>query len=513
MKKFISILIVLLLSTIIFSNTKSELDLETLIKKVLNNNTTLKSSLENVNNAYAQIYGANAVFDPHWTIFTNVAEDNSPLTNSQKAFYKDGEYQEKTNSYGVNFSQNLENGINISSQISYQKKNENSLPSETKTATSSLDFKLEIPIVAGSGRVTTLNRKISQKMYKASLYDYERTVSGIILQSIVNFWKKNASEKTLEIVKRSENSMKQTKSDTIKLINAKQIPEAEINKIEAAIFQKDSERLYAETSLFQETQNLLEIMNLDIKTFDTIKLKDYSFVMKDKPEFSKDTLNETISIATENRRDLKASKLRLDAAKDNLKKIEDSRRENIMLSLQSGFKGLSEGEDAESLTKAWSDNKTEYSYSLSLIHTFSVRDNYNNSEYLKAITQKNLAQISYEQKIRTVEKEAAISLKEMVNAWKIYNSSKRSMEYSKNSLYAEKKKFNLGLSTILDVIDVEERHNQIERNVISNETQFISAFLKYLHTTGKLLEKNKDKNGFRIDLSKYFITESFNEGK
>ncbi|MGM0607908.1 MAG: TolC family protein [Candidatus Muiribacteriota bacterium] len=467
------------------------LNIDKLWSNTLKNNSQINAGIQDLKEAYSEVYGAEAQFHPVWQIYGQKSVDNSPLTEAQQPGFQDGQLTEDTFSYGMSYDKKLFNGMQLSSELIFQRKYRDTLPSEEKISNSILSFKLSIPLSSQRGKIPGMQREIADILYQAEVFNYEYNVSEIFLNTMYEYVQAIASQRKYNIAQTSEENMLTLKKDTKKLISANQIPGSEINKIQTAVFQKKSETGSFETLLFEKLHNLKYIIGLE-QNVNNIKLAALQFELIKEPFFENKSLQDYMESAIQNRLDLKAAKLRLKAANKHLVLAEDGLQKDFYIELDSDLKGLSEDEDAESLTKSWSDNQTDISYSLSFIKDITSNWGYKKQTHAKALAQKNRAEIWLKDKIKSIKKEVSVSYKKMVNGWDTLQRSKKAHQFARVSLDAEIKKFNMNMSTILEVLDVEETFNQSELNLIEQEAVFLGLFLNFLHTQGRLIKKTED---------------------
>ncbi|MFW5782212.1 MAG: TolC family protein [Candidatus Muiribacteriaceae bacterium] len=504
MIKYCFLIIFLIIAITAYSTQDVKtIDINEFYDLVLKEGSAVKLAEAELLTYLADVYDKRSEFNPVWSFYANLTEENRPLISSQRTGFTGEEMNVDGAGYGLNYSQKLRNGIDVSAGLSYQRQYQNTLPSESKKSETEFTFTMDIPLASGSGHEVIFRKQISELMHEAAILDFRHRVSGIVLNALIDYCRTGNSEKKMHVSERSYHAMQNIKEDTKKLIDANQIPAAEMNKVDAALYRKKAEKAYAETEFFENRHELIDKMGMMFDSYYNIEFEEYVFKTHEISGFSKEKMYEYISGAVSGREDIEASEKRVDAAVKYYEYVSDLMKDDIFIQADSDIKGLSEGDEAESLTGAWSDNRTDLSWSLTLMNQFAGGSAAKKAEMIRACSQKKLAQIAYDNKVRSVEKEVAVAYRSMINAWITLKASESSKDFSKESLQAENKKYNLGLSTILDVLEVEDIYNQSEITFMDNHTQFVSAYLYLLHVRGVLLHKDKD-GGFILELSEHF---------
>jgi len=484
-KCFVLILFIFLLNSMIFAEI---FNVEKVIFLTINNNPNLLIEKQNILSSQADVSLANSEFDSNWILFANATQDNTPLQAANIPFYTTNQIENDYITYGLNHSKKLSNGIIMSNELKFERNFDNSSPTSVEKSNSSIVLSFDIPLLAGKGDFASLQKKAAYKVLNAQINDYEYSVAKVVSDAILLYYKCIGTQESLDILKKSEQSMEQIKNDTQRLIKANEAPAAELKKVESGLANRISQRIMGETELFECFQNIGLITGKPFDEFENIEIENVEYPIPEDFEIQNIDLNDIIQKSMIIRKDIQAYKLRLEAAQNILKYAKDKMQNNVSLELKADVKGLSEYNNAHSFSKAWSENKSDTSYSATVKRVFSGNRNSDRNFYQKSLADYNKMQIAYSEIKRNAKSEITIMYKKLAGNWNRLQKIKQAIEFSEFSLDAEKKKLKLGMTTVLDVINVEDSYNSTYLNYIQTKVEFIHSIVEFARITGNLIE-------------------------
>jgi outer membrane protein TolC len=485
MKRILSNLLVLILLFTNISVYSQTLSLEEVIRLTMTNNPELLIEKQNILSSLADVSLAKSEFDSNWILYGNTTRDNTPLQTANIPFYTTDQVETEYVTYGVNHSKKLSNGILMSNEMKFERSYDNSSPTPVEKSNSSIVLSFDIPLLAGKGNFATLQRQAAYQAYKAQIADYEYKLSQVVRDSISLYWKCIGTRESLDILKKSEESMEHIKSDTLRLIKANEAPEAELKKVESGLANRISQRISGETELFECVNNIGLI-------FTEIELQNSEYPIPQHIFKDSNDIKTIIKDSIKRRKDIEAAELRLEAAKNIFEYAKDNLKNNVSLELKADIKGLSEDNDSHSLTKAWSDNRSDTSYSATVKRVFAGDRSSERNFYQKSLADLKKAETAYSEIKRNAMSEIYVIYKRLAGNWQRLEKTKQALEFTEFSLDAEKKKLRLGMTTVLDVINVEDDHNSTYLNYIQTKVEFISTMVEFAQVTGTLIAKNPD---------------------
>ena len=127
-----------------------------------------------------------------------------------------------------------------------------------------LKFIIRQPLLRGRGRAAADAGELSaERELAASGLDLRQTVAQRIQTVASQYWTAASAARNLEVLRASEESSRKLLENTRKLIEADQVPAADLVQLEANLASKESARIGGERQLFAARQGLGREIGLD----------------------------------------------------------------------------------------------------------------------------------------------------------------------------------------------------------------------------------------------------------
>jgi len=361
-----------------------------------------------------------------------------------------------------------------------------------------LTFQLRVPILRNSGRVTAAPLRSAELETLAARGDLEFAVSNIVLSSALAYWDYLAKTQRLTIARNSERRGEESLDELRKLIAADELPQAEINLGIASQNDRRVARISAEQALLESRRTLGRALGFSAEATMAIgQLKDgfpeYSDAITDSASHNQ----ETIARSLEMRSDLIALRHRLEAAQilfDAARKNELPQLDLVLGMTQSG---LAEGKSSADFGPAFRQNFGQ-GYSGNLIFQMPLGNN-----AARGLIRQQAALVDA-QRIRINELGHAISGNIETAAYATVRSGEQlkqadaAVKTYAIGLANERTKRSLGLSTLIDILSVEDRYNNALLSAVQSRQAYASAIAQFRFEAGTLISREGDSYIARI---------------
>ena len=125
-------------------------------------------------------------------------------------------------------------------------------------------FQIRQPLLRGRGRAAVQATELAaERELAASGLDLRQTVAQRVLVVASQYWQVIAAEHNLKVLRVNEQSSRELLENTRKLIQADQVPPAELVQLEANLAAAESARIGGERDLFTQRQSLGREIGLD----------------------------------------------------------------------------------------------------------------------------------------------------------------------------------------------------------------------------------------------------------
>ena len=427
------------------------LSLRKCVELLLTNNLDLKVERYNPYLQEKEIIKEKAAFDP---LARFSLQDNkivvSPTTLLNGVWNRNKSYEQETIDYEASLSKKFITGGLGELKFTTKKFETNSFwQFESPTYHSNLIFSLNQPLLRNFGInlnkskiiISSNNREISQTRLK------DKTIRMIItLQQI--YWKLHLSQQVLAVKRDSLQLARDLMGRNKVLVEVGKLPSVEVLRSQAGVSSREEAVILAENAVGDVEDLLKETLDLP--------LQDQMITLVDKPtfkEFSQMKVEHYLKVALENRPDYEETKIHF----KNLK-VANHIAKNAMLPLfdiQASYGiNATKGHHDESVQGL--DMGGDYSWMVGFKIEIPLGNRWAKSNYQKSRLEIEKAETSIKSLEKKIELEIREALREVESSSKRINATQEARRLAEKNLEAEEERMNLGMSTSVDVLRVQE---------------------------------------------------------
>jgi len=475
----------------------STMTLKDIVDTALSQNTNIMIAERSVAISEGTWESAASQFDTRLSSSFGMVRENTPLLSSQQI---DGVsvLEQEFSSYQIGLFRELKSGISLGSSVSWIRRTDD-FTNRTSPNYGEVEFSASVPILQGRGsRLNAATEKAAELSFHGSRFDLTQTTSYITLQTVQAYWSYLAAVERLDILMNSEARAEKILEDMRVLVDAGERPSADLKQPQANLSDRRSSRISAEQTVLSNKQNLGIILGFSQAEVDRLQIASRSF--PEAEEFWTQHLEDEmpyIEMAFRNRADLNAAGKDVQAAKVLVESALGNLRPELDLTLTAGYSGLDEGTTANQYITPFRQNLTGANLSASLTFTLPTGSRRASLLQQEAIyEQSELSRVDLQRRIKSDVKVAVSDvrrniarLQEVQNALAMYQSAVES----------EQKKLQQNLSTIIDLIFVEDRLTSSYLNELTARQQLANAIVYLRFQTGTLIEATADSPEINIE--------------
>ncbi|CAN2043872.1 putative TolC family protein [Candidatus Magnetomoraceae bacterium gMMP-13] len=448
----------------------------------------------------ARLQAETGKFDINLELTLGRYHEEQPLSDFEKAFQNTSEIERDTTSYSVNLSKQFRNGVKISPGLTTNRNHEDPSNSDIKYE-SKIDFPVTVPLLKGRGRESAAaNEMALKKEYEISQLQLRYSISRNVFNTVSAYWQYVAAWKNFEQLKASEARAEILVKEVKTFIKANKRPAADLEQMLANLADKTASRIAGEQSLFESRQYLGLAIGLTLDNIKSLHLPAEDF-----PEISVRNIISKLSLskkfikhALDFRADYLASKeqqsfeeILFDAAKNNLKPRLD-------LNLSVGYSGLNESSDYSKFITTPGD-ASGLNGSMSINYKWPFKNNTAKGLLLERKSSYDQSVISTNNLARNISSNVLVCIFSIKNSALELERARQAVRSYKTAVNNEKKKFRLGISTLLDLISIEDRLTNALLNKISAQLKFSNAVIRLRFETGTILGTKKGQVSVTIN--------------
>lgn len=404
--------------------------------------------------------------------------------------------------YRFGIEQQLPSGVGVEGGVSVNSTSTNlnadrGIPRQTA---GSVRFGLRIPLARNLGGIlnaTTL--RASEYEREASFEDLVQTGAGVALSVTQTYWELAARLRRLEILRASEQRGSELVAELRKLIAADQVPAAELHLGLASEAEKRAARAGEEQQLQQAWNALGRLLNVDTREVSAAALTTDPL-----PEISDQAVRAATAataqpaLALERRADLRSARLRERAAHELVIGAQNALRPQLDLLAGVTSNGLAEGASSLSLAPAIDSHRPVPALSVALELRWPWRNNAAEGLLVTRFAGHDQAVARLREIERSIVPSLVTARVSLQRTAERYRETAAAAERYAASVHNERTKRRLGLSTLIDVITVQDRLDNAQLALLQLRQDYASLLAQVLFESGTLAARAGDE--FEVDV-------------
>lgn len=495
--------LILLFSGVTSAATLSLVDA---IRHTLDKNPNIKIQETQIAASLGALQQAAGQFDATVNLAGGYTADATPLNQlTRDSYARQGldipELKATGVTYSVALHKTLRNGLTLSPSISTSRSTgtTNDLNQQDAQNRAKVSFNILLPLSKERRDATALGEVAANLAWDASKHDLRLSIAQAVVNTASAYWKWVAVRHSFVITREAETSMAQMVRETQKLIEAQEIPAADLLLVRASLMDKISARLGAEQTLLDARQKLGQAMGIAPQQLAALEPLD-DFPPLQQGLLAKDDVHQRLlDLALQHRADLAAARLRQEAAQVSQTVAQSALQPQLDLNLSVGYATLLESNRNSSLISALSQQRSSANIGTSISYQWPVDNNVAKGRYAQqsaAYDQATIQRHTLEQTISLGVESAwqgairsALQAQEAEASVALYQATARN----------EKTKSQLGNSTLIDVLSVNDRLLGARQNQLSYHLNYLNALVQLRFETGTLLADDAATSSIRFE--------------
>lgn len=487
------------------AQTVSGLSLNDAILVTLHGNRDVQISEAQVQIADALVQQAQGTFDPLLTLEARRNEDRRPLTQAEQ-FVTPVLTDLSGSGSGLDASveKRLRSGPTLlGSAASTYLQNSTSrvlgLPSQT---TRSIAFGLRVPLARGAGEGNAANSalKAGEQDLAAASAEKRYAVSLALRDAAIAYWEYSSRWRQLEITRSGEERTLGLLQELRKLVAADEVPAADIDLAQANHFERINNRIIAEQALLEAQQALGRSMGLTSQLQREIG---QPLTPPPAPEAvtTLPAVNQLLDRALLRRGDWQAIERRVLALGERLAGSKDLTRPQIDLTLLVSSNSLQEGSSSSGVVNPLAGNAAGPSVAAILNFQLPLGNNTATGQVRQASALLSEAEIRRELLRADIGAAVEASSALVRRSAEALRGSAQIVERYAKTLEHERTRRRLGVATLIDVINVEDRYFRALLDDVQRRSTYAISLVRLGHEVDALVATAGDQ--FEVNLASF----------
>ncbi len=431
-------------------------------------------------------------FNTTVTASVNNTLTHTPLTRLARASSGTSESVSRVTGYSVGINKEFRSGVELSPDITMSSTED--LATHTNTTNfATVTFGIKIPLLRERGKAANAASEMSAKILtEASRYDLNYTTSQSILTTVNEYWITVAAMDNLEIAEKAESRARYMLEKTKILVDAGEQPASELNKLSANLHGKTATRINRIQGLFEARQTLGLALGLRSDEIVATPLPSEPLLDVDDADLNKIPIAQAlIDIGLTRRADLIALKKEQESANVLMVGAQKNLKPQLDFDLDVGYIGLTEDARRQRNTRQYTAafNKREAGLNFSAMFSLEwpVMNDLRRGAYVRRTAQNEQAIISTNNLTRQIVSGIVVAMSDVTQSAAELKQAHESVLVYQTAVEKERLKLKFGESTIIDLIDVDDRLTVAMLKEVSAKLSYAKSLVQLRFETGTIL--------------------------
>lgn len=476
------------------------------VRLTLVKNTNIQLREKQLESGQGALQQASGQFDSTLGLSVGGGLNNSPLNQQTRNSYANSgiplsSLTTNTTSSSLALTNPLRNGIVLSTSIGTTRTTGSTtdlsnLPSQSAGM---VDFSISVPLLKGRGESTAAGETAANLEWNARQQDLRFSISQSVLNTVTAYWSLVATRKNLDIANESEASARQMEEQTRTLIEADELPAADLNVLEANLLDRTASRITAEQSLLDAQQVLGQAIGLPYQQITSLELADEFPSFDTELSALERQSARLIELGMKRRADRAAAQLRQESARTLTGAAQNNLKPQLNLTLNVGYAGLAEGASVSDVTGALAQNRTGLNSGAKISYQWPFDNNAARGLMLQQSAAYDQSTINTSTVERSISMGVESALSNLVRSALKLKKSEETVKLYRITLENEKNKHKLGTATLIEVLATNDRLIGALLNNISFRLGYLSALARLSFETGALLADDQSGQSIRLN--------------
>jgi outer membrane protein len=437
-----------------------------------------------------QLQTASGEFDTVLDAGVVTGQSRTPLTAALQAPGRT-QTNARTTSYSIGSTTRLRSGMTIAPVLRVDHVRDN-FNAGSQPASSELALNFAFPLLRGRGvEANTAAERAARENLHATQLAYRHTVAARIVASVNAYWDYLAALRALEIRIEAEARSVLLLDDARRLAKGDEIPQSDVLQYEAQVARDRGLRLAAEQAVVEARGALALAIGLPLA--DPMQL---ALPLDEFPELQPSEVARLQALPPAlppaGRFDLLAAHRRLSAAEIVYDAVRKDPVSQLDIKVSVGYSGLVENRSAFSALEALGRPASGFNASVGLVYVLPVEGNTQAGQLRQRAALADQARIEVDALLLAVKTGIAVQRANLSSALLQLEQQQREVMLQTQVFANERKKYRLGLATVVELLTEEARLTAGELAVIDARRRLAQALVGYRFETGTLLGADGD---------------------
>jgi outer membrane protein len=400
-------------------------------------------------------------------------------------------------SYGVGLQRQFRNGSTLISEVGVSRSALSTVPGTATPNTAVVGLTLSTPLLRDrGGAVSAAGERAARNDYESSRLGLRHTVSASLLTAAVSYWDYLAAHQRHGVFRSSEDRARRMVEQTRVLVEAEERTATELTQITGNMASKRVAALNAEVALIESRERLGLAVGFPADRIPALPPPATDF-----PVPAADASLDAVALqqlAYGRRDDLAAISQDLLAAQTLADAARNDLKPRLDFSVTTGYNGAEVGLGFERFFSPLYRRSPRLDASFRLSYDFLPANSLARGHLLQNTSLYEQRRVVYEDTRRRIATGVAVAVDTLRLAAAGVRESEEAVRLTDLTVQAELRKFQLGMSTLFDVIQAEEGLTTALLGQIQSKRNYAVAIASVRFQTGVLVAGTRDNPSVNV---------------
>lgn len=468
----------------------SGITLQRALDEVLVNGVQLQLAERQVRVGEGTLLVARAPFDPQ--LVTSLSTERSNAFTGDANAGPDAVLT-RTITSAMALPKHFLSGVAVTPRIEMAQSEVPDIPG-SPTSRASVTLEVSVPLLRDrGGGVIAATERAARYSLDAARLEARHAAAAAVLATALAYWNDLAAEERLAVYRSSEERASQLVQDTRRLVEADERPAADLQQLLANLALKKAARLAGEQASVEAREQLALAIGRRTEEL-TQPIRATGGFPAVPPGAFPDTDFDTPAVvrAAGRRADLAALRAARTASEERFRGALNGLRPRLDLSMAIGYQGLTTERGIRGALSSLHRNVPGLDASVQLSYGLPLASLAAHGETLRSRAAYDQARIREAELARQISSGVRAGRAALRHGREALLASRDAVALSRRAVENEKRKFQLGMSTLFDVILAEDALTNARLSEISGQQAYAAAIARVRYETGTILGVDGD---------------------
>jgi len=353
-------------------------------------------------------------------------------------------------------------------------------------------LQIQMPLLRNRGTAAVDAGELSaRKQLLAVRLDLSQQVSDTLAKAAIGYWNFVAASATLAVYRASAARGNDLLKGTETLVEADRLPANDLNQARANLASRVASVTAAEQNLLQARQQLVLVMGLSADRILSLPppAQDIPDII---PLFDPTLLDSYLRLAHANRADVLAAGLRVEANSILEEAAKNQLKPQLDVSSTVGYGSFLGGTGFSRLPNSVVEGPKEATYTVGINYSQSRGNNVAKGQLQSAVAVVRQSEITLSETERTAATAAVVAFEGVRSTTTQLQKAREAVQFYQAALDGEREKYHLGLSSLVEVLTVEDRLTSVLLDEVNARLAYASALVQLRQATGTIVQAGQD---------------------